>query len=137
MSEKLPPPTPARTTVPSWTQKLCPILSLASLKTEASKIQALNGRAPGPVPQATPCQGGKCMFFIPQIDAATQRPDGDGVCCVTLFPIAINQLGALHGQIATQALELNDEPPKTYPPGPDAEFKPIPVSEADAKESVL
>lgn len=93
-----PPTIPARTSPPTWTTKLCPILSLATLR-EPAKIQGLNGARPPPA-QASSCQGGKCMFFIPQLDAATGRPDGDGVCCVTLFPIAINQLGTMHAQIA-------------------------------------
>lgn len=82
---------------PSWKQKLCPFLSLASLSAQSSRLMTPSS-APQAGPGATACQGGACMFFIPEM--GPQGPNGDGVCCLTLLPIAVNQQTALLGGVA-------------------------------------
>lgn len=104
LQDNAPPLPRARTTPPSWQSKLCPILSIASMRAADPPRVIAGGAKPSPGPKATGCQGGACMFFIPQLDGQN-RPDGDGVCAVTMLPLAVNVMTQGHGAIADQILQ--------------------------------
>lgn len=101
----LPPPNPMRTTPPSWRTKMCPLLSVATLRpAEQARIMGADGsKKTVQQSHASVCQGGGCMLFVPQL-GVDGRPDGDGACAFTLMPIAINVLTNTHAGIATQLL---------------------------------
>ncbi len=95
---------------PSYASKLCPLLTAGTLGRPAppAPLVSVPGQIPAkPQQDAMLCQGGKCMFFIPE---AMPGPDGkmfmtgDGNCAHTMYPISIMQLGSMLTQIAEQFL---------------------------------
>lgn len=118
-------PNPMRTTPPTWAGKICPVLSVGSMKpAEASKIMTPGGGKPAQQggSRVTLCQGGACMFFVPQL-SADGRPDGDGACAITMAPLAVNVLTQHHIGMFEHVMKmipaLNPNPPKP-PAAPEA-----------------
>lgn len=70
------------------TEKMCPILSVATL----SKVSMLH---PGPgstpkSPEAAPCQGDRCAWFVPITDSTGKVIDGS--CAAALLPAGLSTL---------------------------------------------
>lgn len=74
-------------------QKMCPLLTLATIKPpDQSRVLPLSG-AKAPVDEgfsAVPCTGPMCMFFQPVVDENKRMVGGN--CSVALIPAALSML---------------------------------------------
>jgi len=78
---------------PSWAGKMCPLLSVATMRPEPESKVLIPGRqqtSNRPM-SGCPCQGPGCALFVPILDDAGRY--SDGACALALFPTAVNMLG--------------------------------------------
>lgn len=69
-------------------ERICPILSLATLSQEPSRI-AVPGKAPQGV-AAIGCQGARCAWWVPISDSVGQIAGGQ--CAAALLPAGLSQV---------------------------------------------